>query len=141
MIRILTVGRLKAGWAKEACEDYTRRIGRFARLEVREIPDSDPQEEAKALRQALGGGPLVVCDRRGENWSSEELSRFLGSHGSPSFVLGGPVGLASDFRTDADHVFALGAVTLPHELARVVLLEQIYRGLSILRGHPYHRRG
>lgn len=141
MIRVLAVGRLKAEWAQLASEDYARRIRRFGRLEVQEVPDSDPDGEARALGAMLKGGPMVVCDRRGENWSSEEISAFLGRHGGPTFVLGGPEGLSEDLRQQADHALALGAVTLPHELARVVLLEQIYRGLSILRGHPYHRSG
>ena len=141
MIRILTVGRLKADWARQACDDYARRAGRYARLEIEEIPDSSSEAEAKAIRSQLRGSPVVACDRRGKNWSSEELAAFLGRHGGPTFVLGGPEGLSAELRQEADHRFALGAVTLPHELARVVLLEQIYRGLSILRGHPYHRSG
>lgn len=141
MIRVLAVGRLRAEWARLAAEDYSRRIRRFGRLEVNEVPDSDPEGEARALGALLRGDPVVVCDRRGQNWSSEELSTFLGRHGGPTFVLGGPEGLTGDLRQQADHALALGAVTLPHELARVVLLEQIYRGLTILRGHPYHRSG
>lgn len=139
MIRVLSVGRIRKGWAQQACADYSRRIQRFASLEVVEVPDSDPIAEARALRQKLAGGPVVACEPVGRAWTSPELAEFLGRHGSPTFLLGGPEGLGDGLGTEAHHRLAFGAVTLPHELARVVLLEQIYRGLTILRGHPYHR--
>ncbi len=139
MIRIFPIGRLRLGWAQTACADYERRLRRFGGVEILEIPDSRPEGEAKALRRSLRGSPVVACDLRGEPWSSEAFARFLGEHGSPSFLLGGPEGLDPSVLSDADHRCSFGPVTLPHELARVVLLEQIYRGCTILRGHPYHR--
>jgi 23S rRNA (pseudouridine1915-N3)-methyltransferase len=139
MIRVFAVGRLRLGWAQEACADYDRRLRRFGGVETIEIPDSDPAGEAKQLRQKLKGGPIVACDPHGDSWSSETLAEFLGHHGSPGFLIGGPEGIDADLLEQADHRLGFGAITLPHELARVVLFEQIYRGLSILRGHPYHR--
>ena len=132
MIRILAVGRLRADWARTACEDYARRAGRFARLEVVEVPDADPAREARALLEA-------TCDRTGDAISSEELAALLGRHGSISFALGGPDGFDDAVRARAARSIAFGRITLPHELARVVLLEQVYRALSIRAGHPYHR--
>lgn len=139
MIRVLAVGRLRADWAREACADYARRAGRFARLEVVEVPDADPAREARALLDATGTEPLVACDPTGENVSSEDLAALLGRFGSISFALGGPDGLGDPVRAHATRSIAFGRVTLPHELARVVLLEQLYRALSIRAGHPYHR--
>ena len=139
MIRILAVGRLRADWARTACEDYARRAGRFARLEVVEVPDADPAREARSLLEATGTEPLVTCDRTGDAISSEELAALLGRHGSISFALGGPDGFDDAVRARAARSIAFGRITLPHELARVVLLEQVYRALSIRAGHPYHR--
>jgi 23S rRNA (pseudouridine1915-N3)-methyltransferase len=139
VIRLFVVGRLRAKWAQLADEDYQRRISRLARLDVVEIADADPKKEGRQILDRLGQEPLVACDPEGELWSSKDLSRRLGADGSLSFCVGGPDGLSGEVRARARESFAFGRITLPHELARVVLLEQIYRGLTILRGHPYHR--
>lgn len=139
MIRMIVVGKLKAKWARLADEDYTRRITRFARLEVVEIADSNPDREGEQILARLGQEPLICCDRRGEQWSSEQLAERLGAHGSLSFCVGGPEGLSAAVLERARESFAFGRATLPHELARIVLLEQVYRGFTILGGHPYHK--
>jgi len=139
VIRILVVGRLKAKWAQLADEDYRKRLSRFTKLDVVEIPDSDPAREGTQMLARLGQEPLICCDPNGETWTSEELARRLGQHGSLSFCIGGPDGLSPEVLAAGWESFAFGRVTLPHELARVTLLEQIYRGYTILGGHPYHR--
>jgi len=139
VIRLFVVGKLKAKWARLADEDYRRRITRFAKLELIEIADTDPGREGQQILGQLGQERLICCDRRGDTWSSEELAQRLSTHGSLSFCIGGPVGISDELRARGQERFALGRVTLPHELARVTLLEQIYRGYTILGGHPYHR--
>ena len=139
MIRLLVVGKLRAKWAQLADEDYRKRLSRYTRLDVVEIPDSDPEREGKAMLARVGQERLVCCDPGGELWTSEDLARQLGSHGSLSFCIGGPDGLSPEVREAGADSFAFGRVTLPHELARVILLEQLYRGYTILGGHPYHR--
>jgi len=139
VIRVVAVGRLKASWAQEACAEYARRARRYARVEVVEVADREPVEAGRRLLEAARGRPLVACDPGGEALSSQELADLLGRHGSPCFLVGGPDGLSDEVRHGCDRRLSLGPLTLPHELARVVLLEQIYRGLSILKGHPYHR--
>lgn len=139
MIRVLVVGKLKAKWAQLADADYRKRLSRFARVELIEIPDSDPAREGKAILAKLGTEPLISCDPNGATWTSEDLARRLGKHGSLSFCIGGPDGLSKEVLDASRESFAFGRVTLPHELARVTLLEQLYRGHTILGGHPYHR--
>ena len=139
MIRVLVVGKLKARWAQLADEDFRRRLTRFARLEIIEVPDSDPDREGRQILAKLGREHLICCDPTGENWTSEELAERLGAHGSLAFCIGGPEGLSREVLERGQERFALGRVTLPHELARVTLLEQVYRGYTILGGHPYHR--
>ena len=139
MIRVLVVGKLKAKWARLADEDYRRRLSRFTNLEIVEIADADPEREGRKMLAKLGQEPLICCDPKGATWTSEELARRLGEHGSLSFCIGGPDGLSDEVRRAGQESFAVGRVTLPHELARVILLEQLYRGFTILGGHPYHR--
>ena len=140
MIRVFAVGRLKASWAQRACADYEKRARRFARIEVVEIDDEEPLREGRALLSRLGrSDALVACDPRGEIGSSEDFAALLGRHGSLVFAIGGPDGLSEEVRAQSAARWAFGRITMPHELARVVLLEQIYRGLSIRAGHPYHR--
>lgn len=139
MIRVVAVGKLRAAWARDACDDYARRIQRFGRMEVVEVGDADPEREGRAILDTVGRDHFVACDPTGEAISSEDLAELLGSHGAIRFALGGPDGFSDDVRARADRSIAFGKITLPHELARVVLLEQIYRALSIRAGHPYHR--
>jgi 23S rRNA (pseudouridine1915-N3)-methyltransferase len=139
VIRVIVVGKLKAKWAQLADEDYRRRLTRFTKLELVEIGDSDPEREGRAMLGKLGKEPLICCDPNGQNWTSEDLSRRLGEHGSLSFCIGGPDGLSPEVLAAGRESFAFGGVTLPHELARITLLEQLYRGYTILGGHPYHR--
>lgn len=150
-ITLLAVGRLRPAY-REACDDYVRRIGRqvrFAEIEVREASRAPTvaaqrEEEAKRLRARLPAGATLIClARDGSGWTSEELARRLGRWREDSrplaFAIGGSSGLASSLLQAAAARWSLGPATLPHELARVVVVEQIYRGFTILRGEPYHK--
>ena len=139
MIRMLVVGKLKAKWAQLAAEDYKKRLSRFTKLDVIEVADSDPTREGVQMLGRIGQEPLICCDPSGENLSSEDLAGLLGRHGSLSFCIGGPEGLSAEVLERGQERIAFGRVTLPHELARITLLEQVYRGYTILGGHPYHR--
>jgi 23S rRNA (pseudouridine1915-N3)-methyltransferase len=139
MIRLITVGRVKSGPFATAIADYTKRCGRFARLETIELRDSNSEREGKAILAALGNARCIVCDERGEHWDSPQMAAELGAHGSIDFIIGGPDGLDPSVRKRGDAILAMSGFTLPHEMARLVLMEQIYRGFTILGGHPYHR--
>ncbi|MCP4572551.1 MAG: 23S rRNA (pseudouridine(1915)-N(3))-methyltransferase RlmH [bacterium] len=143
MIRIVAVGKMKDRNLAALLADYLKRIRALAPAEVVELKDQDPQREGKAMVAKLGsarGNSLVVAlDERGENVTSRDLSRLLGDHGGISFLVGGADGLGPAARERADRTLRLSSMTLTHEMARVLLAEQIYRGLSILRGKPYHR--
>ena len=150
---ILAVGRLK-GWAAEGSDDYLKRLRRYFSVEVVEVPEEDlnrrsPQEVLSAeatrlLKRLPEGAHVVVLDReRGESFSSENLARRLANLGLSgdshvAFVLGGPLGLAPELMKKADSRLSFGSITLPHALARVVLLEQLYRAAKINRGEKYH---
>ena len=150
---IVAVGRLK-GWAAGGSEDYAKRLRRYFSVEVVEVPEEDlnrktPEEvldaeAAKLLRRVPDGAYAMVLDReRGEGLSSEGLARRLDALGLSgrshvAFVLGGPLGLSPEVLERADAIVSFGPITLPHALARVVLLEQLYRAAKINRGEKYH---
>lgn len=150
---IVAVGKLK-GWAADGSDDYLKRLRRYFPVEVVEVQEEDlnrrspaevlSAEAAKLLKRVPDGSHVVVMDReRGRRFSSEDLARNLqglGLSGSShvSFVLGGPLGLAPEVLERADARFSFGDITLPHALARVVLLEQLYRAAKINRGEKYH---
>ena len=155
---VIAIGRLKSGPERELAERYRERfddIGRklgFRGLKIHEIPESrarDPAtriaEEAAAISAAIPDKSVVVAlDERGDNLDSAALARHLGrwrddSAASTIFVIGGADGLSPDLQGKAKIRVAFGAATWPHQMVRVMLLEQLYRAATILAGHPYHR--
>ncbi len=143
MIRVIAIGRVKDPAIATAVAEYARRVRGLAPLEIVELRDEGPEREAEAMQRRLGSraghGLVVALDERGDQLTSRQFAGLLGGHGAIDFLLGGPDGLGAAARARAGRAVGLSAMTLPHELARLVLLEQIYRGLTILRGHPYHR--
>jgi len=150
---IVAVGRLR-GWAAEGCDDYLTRLRRYFPVEVVEVPEEDMNrrsagevlaaEEQRLLKHLPDGAHIVALDREsGKQLSSEGLARMLDSLGGSgrshvALVLGGPLGLSSEVLGRADERLSFGPITLPHALARVVLLEQLYRAVKIGRGEKYH---
>jgi 23S rRNA (pseudouridine1915-N3)-methyltransferase len=143
MIRVLAVGKVKERGLAALVSGYARRIRPLAPFELLELRDSGPEREAAEMLAKLGsrrGSELVVAlDERGEEITSRQLAALLGAHGSLAFLIGGADGLGPAARERADRTLRLSALTLTHEMARLLLVEQIYRGLTILRGMPYHR--
>jgi len=157
-LTLAAVGRLKAGAERDLLQRYVQRIAGAGKpvglgpLTMHEIPESGRKtarerrrEEGQALLAKRAGDACLIClDERGTALSSAAFAQFIASlrdRGTPEavFALGGPDGHCESVRTQADRTIALGPMTLPHGLARVVLAEQLYRVLTILAGHPYHR--
>jgi 23S rRNA (pseudouridine1915-N3)-methyltransferase len=148
---LLSVGKLRPSY-REAVDDYLRRLGRYLKVrevEVREAsraPTVEAQRAGEAerlLAKRPPGSRLVALARQGAGWSSEELARRVEhwrQEARPvALAIGGSQGLAPDLVTSAAERWSLGPLTLPHELARVVVAEQLYRASTILRGEPYHK--
>ena len=155
---IVAVGKLKERFWKDACEEYLKRLRPYAKTAVREVADIDParaggvdparDKEGAAICAALDAlGPdahVMLLDIGGRERSSEDLSRRLdelalrGTSGFV-FVIGGSDGVSQAVRARASETLSFGPITLPHNLARVVLLEQLYRAQKISRGEPYHK--
>lgn len=148
---LLSVGSPKTGWIKEGCADYMDRLKRSVKLDAKEVPASkqkDPakqrEEESMRVSSALEKmeGDVWVLDEKGERMASHEFAFLLGQArdaGRPLiFVLGGAYGLTNEVKQKAHGRLRLSEMTLPHELCRVVFLEQLYRAGEILRGSGYH---
>jgi 23S rRNA (pseudouridine1915-N3)-methyltransferase len=159
MIRLIAVSKLREKYWQEGAADYSIRLRAYAPLEVTEVPESrlaegaSPAEELKAatregdaLLSRLKGreGRVVALDRMGKVLDSLELAdwlrrQILDGQKETAFIIGGPLGLTPAVLERADLVISLSQLTFPHQMARLILLEQIYRAFRIMRGEPYHR--
>jgi len=136
--RVVAVGRVKDAALRAACDEYLGRLRHYAKVEEVEVKD-----EARVLGAVPDGSRLVALSRRGEGWSStalaEQTARWELEARDVTFAIGGADALPADVLTRAERVWSLSPLTLPHELARVVVYEQLYRAQTIRRGEPYHR--
>jgi 23S rRNA (pseudouridine1915-N3)-methyltransferase len=143
-IKIAWIGKTKEPAIAALTEEYLKRISRYVQVEGLALRD-----EAALLslcgREAKAGAKstLVLMDSRGKEFSSEQFAKFLGDYQDRNplplvFAVGGADGFSDESKAAAQHTISLGKMTLAHELARVVLLEQVYRAFTILKGHPYH---
>ena len=155
---VASVGRLKQGAERELSAAYRKRaeaVGRSAGvrqveiIEIRESRARDPErrrtEESIAIANVLPeGAVIIVFDRAGDNIDSPGLAALLqkcrqDNRAAVCFIIGGADGITQSLRGRAKHVLAFGSATWPHQLVRIMLLEQLYRAGTILAGHPYHR--
>ncbi len=150
-IAILAVGKLRP-YFREACDDYLRRLGRYATASEYQVPEASRagtaavqrrEETARLLARLPTAARPVILSRQGEPWSSRELARELArwrqGRRPVALLIGGSHGLDTEQFQASDRRWSLGPLTLPHELARVVVCEQLYRAFTILRGEPYHK--
>lgn len=157
-IKIVTVGKLKEKYLKDGIAEYVKRISRFAKLEMIELTDEKTPDKASELEnqkilETEGERILskvgerdfvVVLAIEGKTLSSEELSKQLEQasikgYSTLTFIIGGSLGLAPVVKNRANLSVSFGRLTLPHQLMRLVLVEQIYRAFTIQQGSPYHK--
>ena len=156
-ITVLCVGKLKEKFYADAAAEYIKRLSRYCKIEVTELPetrlpeDPSPAEikralaaEGNAIRQKLEGGAVVAMCIEGQTCSSEALSKKLAAFAlegksKVTFLIGGSFGLDETLKKQADWRLSMSPMTFPHHLARVMLLEQIYRSCQIAEGTRYHK--
>ncbi len=152
-IAVLAVGQRQPHWAQQAVDDFVKRFPPGFAVTINEVKaetrSSRPLErilaaEAERLRAAIPTGAIVVAlDERGQDWTTahfaEKLRGWRDASESVAFLIGGPDGLAPELKRAAHVVLRLSSMTLPHALARLLLVEQLYRAWSLLTNHPYHR--
>jgi 23S rRNA (pseudouridine1915-N3)-methyltransferase len=144
-LAIIAVGRMRDKAEKALYERYGAGIALNEVEEKRKLPAAElKRAEAQLIRNAIPKGAITVAlDRRGRTLSSEELAervtRWQREGKTVAFIIGGAEGLDDSLRDSTDFVLSLGAATWPHMLARIMLVEQLYRACAIISGHPYHR--
>lgn len=147
-ISIICIGKLKENYWKDACQEYIKRLGRFGKLDIVELSesktDSVDEESAAILAHLPKGAYIIALDVKGHRLSSEALAEKMSelsvsgvSH--LAFVIGGSNGYNDDVRGAADFRLSFSEFTFPHQLMRVILLEQIYRACKINAGEKYHK--
>jgi 23S rRNA (pseudouridine1915-N3)-methyltransferase len=140
-LHIITIGHPKMAYAKAGWEEYWGRLRHYHQLRATHIADKN--NDAVHILEAAGSSYKVVMTVGGEQFSSPELAKFLQKRGldgrEVSFIVGGPEGLQKEVIEAADYQWGLGKLTLPHDLAMVVLLETLYRASTINSGLPYHK--
>ena len=147
-IRILCVGKLKETYWSDAVAEYKKRLSAYCSLtveEVKENPREDLSEEGEALlRRIRPEDYVILLDVAGRALDSEGLAAMMGRLGLEGrsqlvFVIGGSAGLSPEVKARGDFALSFSTMTFPHQMMRVILLEQIYRGFKILRGEKYHK--
>ena len=144
-ITLLVIGKLKEKFLVAGCAEYLKRLQKFARLEVHEIPECRTLDEEgrKILSLVPQSSWLCVLDVLGVELTSEDFAKkiadlALGGVSNLTFAIGGAFGLSDELRRAADFRLSLSQMTLTHQMARLVLVEQIYRAFKINRHEPYH---
>ena len=137
--RILAVGKVRRGWIQDGIDLYLKRLPGFR---ITELRDSTPEKEAEAIRHALRPDEVpVILMEQGKTLDSVTFASRLGAYGSQrlAFVIGGADGITAELKQAAAWQLSLSPMTFPHELARLLLLEQLFRAQAIRAGSPYHR--
>ncbi|MEG2893684.1 MAG: 23S rRNA (pseudouridine(1915)-N(3))-methyltransferase RlmH, partial [Clostridium sp.] len=154
-IKIITVGKIKEKFMRDAIDEYTKRLSRYCKLEILELadektPDNASAKEEEAIKEKEGAkiraaikdtDYVIALDLKGKHITSEEFSEKienLGIEGRSSivFIIGGSLGISSETLKRADFKISFSKMTFPHQLFRIMLLEQIYRGFRIMKGEP-----
>ncbi len=158
MIKIVAVGKIKEAWIKDGLNEYLKRLKAYDKVEIVEVNDiSAPEtnsnkenelvkeEEGKRLlKQIKDDEYLILLDLSGKEYDSLEIAKFIQnlydtSHNKITFIIGGSLGVSEEVKSRANHILKLAAITFPHQLCRLILLEQIYRSFRINHNQPYHK--
>ncbi len=144
MIKIICPGKIKEVYLREAIEDYKKRISKYHKIEIIEVEDSTIDEEEKRILKHIDNKDYVITlEIKGNSLTSEEFAdkidkTFIG-HSCICFVIGGSLGLSDEVKKRSNYRLSFSSFTFPHQLFRVILLEQIYRAFKILNNETYHK--
>lgn len=138
-VKIIAVGKVKKNWLQDGIAMYQKRL---PEVNLVEIKDAEPAQAAEKLRSLLKTHDrLIVLSEDGNTFDSIQFARWLGrgASGTQVFFIGGPTGVSTDLKQQAQAVLSLSPMTFPHEIARLLLLEQLYRAKTLLQGGSYHK--
>jgi len=144
MIKIMCVGKIKEKYLKEAIEDYSKRIGKYHKIEIIELEDSNINEEAINIMKHLNVKDYIfTLEIDGNMLDSKEfadkIDKTFISNSNITFIIGGSDGLSEEVKKVSDYKLSFSKFTFPHQLFRVILLEQIYRSFKIINNETYHK--
>lgn len=149
MIKIICIGKIKENYLKEAIKDYSKRISKYTKLEIIELKDEAIKEkalkkEAQRIEEKIKEDDYVITlEIEGNNISSEELKekieKTLITNSNITFIIGGSFGLDDSIKQKSDYKLSFSKLTFPHQLFRIILLEQIYRSFKIINNENYHK--
>ena len=151
MIKILCVGKIKEKFFKDAIEEYLKRISKYSKIEIVEVNDVDlnnkelnlEKEKESLLKYINDKDYIVTLEIEGKQMSSEEFSQTIDktliNYSNITFIVGGSYGIHDDIKTKSNLKLSFSKMTFPHQLFRIILLEQIYRGFKIIKNESYHK--
>ncbi len=142
LLKIIAVGKIKDHLLQPKIEEYVRRISHDSRLEIVEIKDSTPENESLKIKEILvkDQGFVVVLSEEGRQYESINFARRLANiNGKIIFIIGGPCGISNELKSSAQEILSLSKMTFTHEIARMLLLEQLYRAGTIINNRKYHK--
>lgn len=142
LLKLVSVGKLKDRAMQARCDEFAKWLSPYAKLEIVELPDSNVAKEGQAILKALEkerNSVVVVLSEEGREFTSAQFAGKLGAFDRKTvFVIGGPCGLAPEVKARAELLWSLSKLTFTHELARLLLMEQLFRATNILHGGSYH---
>lgn len=144
MIKIITIGKLKEKYLKDAIADYKKRISKYHKIELIELPDTNTTKEKEEIKKHISSKEYIVTmEIEGKELSSPELSRLIDktfiNYSCITFIIGSSEGLHDEIKSLSNYKLSFSKLTFPHGLFRLILLEQIYRSFKILNGETYHK--
>lgn len=144
MIKIICPGKIKESYLREAIEDYTKRISKYHKIQIIEVEDSNIEEESSRILKHIDNKDYVITlEINGNSISSEEFASKIDktfiTNSCICFVIGGSLGLSNEIKERSNYKLSFSSFTFPHQLFRVILLEQIYRAFKILNNETYHK--
>lgn len=157
-ITIITVGKIKEKYLKDAIAEYTKRLSKYCKLEIVEVADEKTPDNAselvenqirskeadRILKHVKEDSFVITLEINGKQLTSEELAKKIDTlgiqgHSHITFIIGGSIGLGTEVLSKSNYALSFSKMTFPHQLMRVILLEQIYRSYRIINGEPYHK--
>ena len=142
LIKIIVIGKLKDKAMQARCDEYAKWLGGYGKLEIRELPDSTVEKEGQTIQKELEkdhGAFVVALSEEGKEYTTADFAAFIGKIDRKIiFIIGGPYGLAQGIRRKADLLWSLSKLTFTHEIARLLLFEQLFRVLNLNAGGHYH---
>ena len=143
MIRIICVGKLKEKYLVDACLEYTKRISKYSKIEIIELKDSNIKEEKDNILKYINKDYIITLEIEGDAIDSSTLAKKIDNiflnNSNITFIIGGSDGLHDDIKKISNYKLSFSKLTFPHQLFRVMLLEQIYRSFKILNNETYHK--